>query len=615
MLNFITHSLKIKFSLLAVSVLLIIFTLASYVVISQTTNLQKESLIARAETFADLATQPLGDAYNLYADSGELRLNNIFRKTLALNDTVPRIQLISVNGDVLFDTNDMQNSGPGSDNLKQVRIVNPQLLQAIEGNTNTNIYDDHGNITEIVVPYSDDYGDRPYSLRYFISYDSINTAINHVIWTTMVLIVILFCFTFASLMLLVNKSILSPLEKLAMFAASIGHGDFDYPLSIETGDELEKLATTYLNMARILKDDRAAIVTEKDTLSLVLSNIADGVIALDFSCKVMVFNQAASQILGLKTDIAIGKDLDNLLTFHEVDKTVMIKDLCMQSENKVSFHSLNFTMHDNQIKKINAIIAPLAHPTLTNITFIITFYDLTKEEEFEKMKLDFVSMAAHELRTPLTSIRGYLSLLQQSIAPRLTSAESTYLQRSIVSSEQLYFLIQNLLNISNIEHGKMDIRLVPVNLEKTITSIITDLKAQAEENNVQLTFDKPEQPVPSAFADDFRITEVITNLITNAINYNRPGGWVKVTMQQKDANVVISVRDNGMGIIESALPHLFTKFYRVTTPLRMGSKGTGLGLFISKKIIDAHQGKIWVESQPDKETIFSFSLPLAEKKN
>ena len=583
MFRFITRSLKIKFSLIIACVLLVVFTSASLFLINQSVNFQKQSLIARAENYAELATKPLGDAYNLYNNSGVFQLDRVFQNTLKQNNTVPRIQVISVDGEVLYDTNYMQSGMSAPTNFSEERVIDPNLLKIIDGNIQTDIKDSNNNTMEIISPYSDEFGGRPYSLRYFISYDSINASIMQAVRTTIIINIMLFIFTFIAVTLLINRSILTPLEKLTIFARAIGHGDFDYPLEIKSGDELERLAIDYRYMASNLKAEKAAILAEKDTLSLVLGNIADGVVALDSSCSILVLNNAASKILEFKKEESTGKSFDELITLNNKDTKVSIIQLCRQSESKISYFSLNFLTKGGELRKINVIIAPFNHPAESNIRFIITFYDLTKEETFEKMKLDFVSMAAHELRTPLTAIRGYLSLLQQSVVSKLSNDETTYLQRSIISSEELFLLIENLLNISNIEQGRMRIHLAPVDLESVITSLLTNLPAHGNELKVQLIFEKPEQPLPFVMEDEFRIKELITNLLTNAINFNRPGGWVRVTMQQKENHMVVSIKDNGIGISESALPHLFTKFYRVTTPLIMGSKGTGLGLFISKK--------------------------------
>jgi signal transduction histidine kinase len=422
----------------------------------------------------------------------------------------------------------------------------------------------------------------------------------------------LFVLTFGAVTILVNRSILAPLAKLALLAKSLQQGDYDYPLTIKTGDELERLSLDFRYMAMVLKEQRATLLTEKDMMSLVLSNIADGVVALNASYNVYFSNQAALKILGVEVDKNHAVNLNEVLRLQENGNDVTLQQLCEHAGEKPAYHKLSFLTNDGQQKNIHIIIAPLKESPVTPIRYIVTLYDLTKQEEFEKMKLDFVSMAAHELRTPLTSIRGYLSILQEETVEKLTAEQTTFLQRIMVSADQLQTLVENLLNISQIEKGKLELKLAPVDLEKTVLSIIDNLTPEAKQRNIELSYDKPDHTIPSVNADEFRINEVITNLISNAIHYNRQDGWIKVSLKEQENTVVVSVSDGGVGIPESALPNLFTKFYRITTPLEMGAKGTGLGLFISKQIIEAHKGKIWVESEVDKGTTFHFSL---EKKH
>ena len=237
---------------------------------------------------------------------------------------------------------------------------------------------------------------------------------------------------------------------------------------------------------------------------------------------------------------------------------------------------------------------------------------MTKEREFETMKLDFVSMAAHELRTPLTAMRGYLSLLNEEAGEKLSQEELQYLDRSFISANQLNSLVENLLNLSRVERGSLKLTVNPINIETIIAGVLDNLGSIAKQKNITLTFNPPKHQV-IVLADHFRITEVVTNLVGNAINYTAAGGKVDITVSPEKEKATVSVIDNGQGIPASAISHLFTKFYRVQSSLAMGSKGTGLGLYISKAIIDAHRGKIWVESVEGKGSTFSFTLPLAPK--
>ena len=189
---FSLRSLQFKFSLISAVVFLVIFSIASYVLIRQSSEFEKSSLVARTRTFSSLATKPLGDAYTLYFHAGSLKFREILRETLSLNDTVPRVQIISVDGNLLFDSNNIDNTASQGPNFK---ISDPKTLQAVSGDQETQVKDENGDINEVIVPYSDDFGIRPFSLRYFISYESIYANIDRAILTTAVLVVLLFLTT------------------------------------------------------------------------------------------------------------------------------------------------------------------------------------------------------------------------------------------------------------------------------------------------------------------------------------------------------------------------------------------------------------------------------------
>ena len=226
------------------------------------------------------------------------------------------------------------------------------------------------------------------------------------------------------------------------------------------------------------------------------------------------------------------------------------------------------------------------------------------------MKLNSVSMAAHELRTPLTSIRGYLSVFQEEDIT-LNDEQKMFLKRISIASDQLVALVENLLNITRIEKGVMALNKNPLNLLETIKTIIESLHESASQRNISVKLFEPEENIPLVDADAFRISEVITNLLSNAIYYTDKGGNVDISFSHNDKEIITHIKDTGQGIPKEALPHLFTKFYRVSGKLEQGSKGTGLGLYIAKAIIDMHNGKIWVESEVGIGSTFSFSLPIA----
>lgn len=269
-------------------------------------------------------------------------------------------------------------------------------------------------------------------------------------------------------------------------------------------------------------------------------------------------------------------------------------------------------------KCIRLFLSPILMLDGEIIGTVILVENMTAEKELERMKLDFVSMAAHELRTPLTSIQGYLSVFIEENANILKGEKAMFLDRIQTSTRQLMGLIENLLSASRIEKGNLTVQLIPADLSLLVEDVVTGLVEQAKSKQQILIFDKPKEKLPLVLIDHIRIEEVVTNLIANAIAYTPLQGQINVSItpfldnsKEKPSYLAVSIKDTGEGIPQEAIPHLFTKFFRVSGTLEQGSKGTGLGLFISKSIVNMHKGKIWVESEYGKGSTFTFTLPIA----
>ncbi|MDQ3239341.1 MAG: ATP-binding protein [bacterium] len=406
--------------------------------------------------------------------------------------------------------------------------------------------------------------------------------------------------------------LINPIRMLVEGTKSISKGDFDFSFEqINTGDEIEQLGLAYTNMAQKIKEDQHALNAEKTALATVLGSIVDGVVALDKDYNVVFINHAASGIFDIDESRSIRKTLDSVINFKENDESVLISDLCKNLHDPTVLHKLSFLVTPTETKTVNLILSSVPPSQVTSVCYILTFYDVSKEAELENMKLDFVSMAAHELRTPLTAIKGYLSYLQEELEQKLTKDENTYLTRVIISSDQLSSLIENLLNVTKIERGILKLEIAPFSIEKLITDALTNLTEVASQRDINIEFENPEAGIPKVLGDQFRINQVLVNLVGNAINYTQLGGHIVINVESTQSDITVHIRDNGQGIPKAALPHLFTKFYRVGGALEQGSKGTGLGLFITKSIIDRHNGKIKVESEVGIGSTFSFTLPAA----
>jgi len=238
--------------------------------------------------------------------------------------------------------------------------------------------------------------------------------------------------------------------------------------------------------------------------------------------------------------------------------------------------------------------------------------DVTTERLLQQVRSEFSSFITHELRTPLTSIAGFLSLVLGGHAGDLTDAQHRQLGAAHRQAKRLERLVDNLLDISAIEAGRLELQLSHFDLIPTLVETVEMLRPQANAENIELRVEPAEEPLP-VVADRERIIQMLTNLVGNAIKYTEAGGSVRVGARPGDEGVVVEVADTGRGIPPDDIPHLFDKFYRIRAEAAPGARGSGLGLAICKGIVEAHGGRIWVESAPGQGSHFLFTMPTRAK--
>jgi len=234
-----------------------------------------------------------------------------------------------------------------------------------------------------------------------------------------------------------------------------------------------------------------------------------------------------------------------------------------------------------------------------------------KLKTLDETKDEFISMASHQLRTPLTSVKGYLSMVLEGDAGALTEMQHKLLDQAFISSQRMVYLIADLLNVSRLRTGKFIIEAAPSNLAEVIEGEVGQLKATAASRKLSLTFNKPEN-FPTLMLDETKIRQVIMNFMDNAIYYTPAGGHITVELKETDQTVEYTVNDDGMGVPRSEQHHLFTKFYRAGNAKKARPDGTGLGLFMSKKVIVAQGGNLIFRSQENKGSTFGFSFEKAK---
>lgn len=391
--------------------------------------------------------------------------------------------------------------------------------------------------------------------------------------------------------------------------------NLEYTIMEEFAHEVAR-ALDNIFLYQEIKVSQEITSAERNKLAVVLSGIKDAVIAVDLNKKIITFNKSAENLTGMEIREVKNKPIDQVIKLFNQNNEVFSSQYCPIQTNDfegVVFQQQNLKMVSARKEAcVNLISSKIKEGKNVNLGCILTLHDVGKERELEEMKIDFVSMAAHELRTPLTSIQGYLSVFINENKDKLNDEQNFFLNRAYTSIKHLMILVEDLLNVSRIEKGVTTIHFQPEDIVSIIKQTTSDFTKSAKEKSLELVFLEPEKPLPKVVADKFKISEVLSNLISNAITYTQTGGKIWISVEDKETEVVVHVQDNGQGIPKEILPHLFTKFYRFSKKSEE-PKGLGLGLYISKSIIQMHHGKIWVESEVNKGSTFSFSLPVYQE--
>ncbi len=381
-------------------------------------------------------------------------------------------------------------------------------------------------------------------------------------------------------------------------------------------DKTKLLEQTRSELEKRINERTSELDAERNRFRMVLYNVVDGVFALDKQKRVIAFNKSIEDMTGFLEAQVLGNSVDDFVKFFDREGSQLTSDIYSPTikliEDKSVYKAENVILKGRNNKEfhVNLVSSVINEGSGTNVGCIVTVHDITSQRELETMKLDFVSIAAHELRTPLTAIRGYLSLLisENEAANILNEDQRAYLERAYLSSNQLFSLVENLLNVARIERGSVVVDKSEVEWAPLVSQIVQSFNSLAAERKVKLTF-MPIDTSTKVMVDAIMIGEVISNLLDNAIRYTHSGGSVLVFLEATDKFIITHIKDDGQGIPQESVQHLFNKFYRVSGVLEQGSKGTGLGLYISKEIVKLHGGDIWVESELGKGSVFSFSVP------
>ncbi len=351
----------------------------------------------------------------------------------------------------------------------------------------------------------------------------------------------------------------------------------------------------------------------------ILEAVADGVLVTGSDNHITFINSSTEEILGIKSARALGQSLEAFGgLFGRAAKTWM-GTIRRWSEEPASFtgdtYAEQLEMDDGRIALIHLAPVILQNDFLGTVSI---FRDVTHEVEVDRLKSEFVATVSHELRTPMTSIKGYVDILLMGAAGAFNENQVHFLQIVKQNAERLNILVNDLLDISRIEAGRITLTPQAINLRDVAEDVIADVLRRSQQDNkpMALSLDAP-RSLPRVLGDTERVRQIISNLVDNAYHYTPENGTIKVHIQPSENNkeLQVDVEDNGVGIALEDQPRIFERFYRGEHPLVLATPGTGLGLAIVRQLVEMHGGRIWLNSRgiPGEGSTFSFTLPAQRK--
>ncbi|MFB6286261.1 MAG: ATP-binding protein [Candidatus Bipolaricaulia bacterium] len=406
--------------------------------------------------------------------------------------------------------------------------------------------------------------------------------------------------------------IVRPIRKVQAATQKIAEGNYDVEVQTDGTDELGKLADQFNEMAAELRHYRdlnvETILAEQQKNEAILQSIDDGLLVVDGDYAVLNMNPTAEWVLGVSVDEAEGRHvleaLRNERLFDQICETIESGERSTPSEPGDTLT----VEREGDTRHFQFVVNPVRDAGDEMLAAILLLRDVTELQELNRLKSEFVATASHELKTPLTSIGMSVRLLRERRGDVLDERDRELLDAAAEDVDRLRDLVDDLLDLSKIESGRMemDVETIPVSL--MCDKAIEALQAQAEENDISFDVDVPDD-LPDVQVDPNKVTWVLNNLLSNALRYSEPGDHVQIRADTIGDSVRVSVEDEGAGIPYEYQSKIFDKFVQVDSDQAAG--GTGLGLAISQEIIHAHGGRIWVDSTPGEGSTFTFTLPVA----
>jgi len=410
-----------------------------------------------------------------------------------------------------------------------------------------------------------------------------------------------------SLAYLLLRVLTRPIQRMREMARRLDTGSLEREIQIYSQDEWGEFARAVDEMRIRLREKIDEVSRERDYLKTILKGMVEGVLVVDERGRILMVNDALRTILSLSSEVV---DKAPLEAIRNAELEEAIREAIHEGKNTA--FELTFPLSGGKIVEVNVVgISPSPEETAQEAEkiegAIAVFHDISRLKELEKVRQDFVANVSHELRTPLTTIKGYTETLldgalREEVAPQ-------FLQVIQKHADRLTKIVEDLLALSKIESKEFYLKRERLPLSELIDDVSGFVKEAAQKKKISIS----RSIVPSTLemmGDRSYLEQVFVNLLDNAIKYTPEGGRVTISAIEKDQREIqFSIEDNGIGIPREDIPRIFERFYRVDKGRSQELGGTGLGLSIVKHLVQAHGGRVWVESQPGKGSTFYFTLP------
>lgn len=379
-------------------------------------------------------------------------------------------------------------------------------------------------------------------------------------------------------------------------------GDYSQVLDMQGSSEITNITNNLNDLSEVIRLTQENLEQESKRLHSILSYMTDGVLATNRRGQIIMINDMAKRQLGVERDDALNQ---NILELLKIEEEYELRDLITQSpelmiySQNVNGEYISLRVRFALIRRESGFISGL----------VAVLHDTTEQDKEERERRLFVSNVSHELRTPLTSVKSYLEALNEGALTEPVAPD--FIKVSLDETNRMMRMVTDLLHLSRIDNATSHLDVELINFTAFITFILNrfdKMKSQDEEKKYELVRDYPITSVWIEIDTD-KMTQVIDNILNNAIKYSPDGGKITVSMKTTDDQMILSVSDQGLGIPKQDLPKIFDRFYRVDRARSRAQGGTGLGLAIAKEIIKQHKGFIWAKSEYGKGSTFTIVLP------